>query len=309
MLDNFAIDQPTAVKIIKNAVKKKKVAHAYLLETNGYMQKEDFAISLAKYLLCPNNYSNNSLCVNCTQCQNIDKNIFDDLKIIRPDENSLWIKKDQLIELQKDLTTKSVQSGKKIYIITDATKLNASSSNSMLKFLEEPNPNIIAILLADNIHQLLDTIVSRCQIISLNPNFKEKKLEEYLSVNVDDLELIEKTTINFLKQFEQKKEQTIIYTKKLFHNHITSKNDIIAAFEIMLLYYKDALNLKINGQADLFLDVDQNILNNSTQELNRRINILLDLKKKIYINANTNLLIDQLIIELGGMYENSRYQV
>ncbi len=306
MLDEYEKDQPIAIKIIKNAVLKNKISHAYLLETNGYIEKENFAICLAKYLLCPNKYSNNSNCVNCTQCKNIDKNIFEDLKIIRPIDDSLWIKKDQLIELQKDLSTKSVQSGKKIYIITDATKLNASSSNSMLKFLEEPNPNIIAILLADNIHQLLDTIVSRCQIISLNPTFKDKKLEEYLSVTVENIDLIENTIVNFLKQFEIKKEQTIIYAKKLFHNNITSKNDLIAAFEMMLLYYKDALSLKLNGQAEVFNEIDKNILNNSIQELNRRISILLELKKKIYVNANTNLLIDKLIIEMGGMYENSR---
>lgn len=306
MLDEYEKDQPIAIKIIKNAVLKNKISHAYLLETNGYIEKENFAICLAKYLLCPNKYSNNSNCVNCTQCKNIDKNIFEDLKIIRPIDDSLWIKKDQLIELQKDLSTKSVQSGKKIYIITDATKLNASSSNSMLKFLEEPNQNIIAILLADNIHQLLDTIVSRCQIISLNPTFKDKKLEEYLSVTVENIDLIENTIVNFLKQFEIKKEQTIIYAKKLFHNNITSKNDLIAAFEMMLLYYKDALSLKLNGQAEVFNEIDKNILNNSIQELNRRISILLELKKKIYVNANTNLLIDKLIIEMGGMYENSR---
>lgn len=306
MLDKYIKDQPVAIKIIKNAVSKNKVSHAYLLETNGYIDKEDFAICLAKYLLCPNNYSDNTNCVKCTQCQNIDKNLYEDLKIVKPEDDSLWIKKDQLIELQKDMSTMSVQSGKKVYIITDATKLNASSSNSILKFLEEPSPNIIAILLADNIHQLLDTIVSRCQIISLNPTFKNKKLEEYLSVNVEDIELIKTTAINFLKQFETKHENLIIYTKKLFHNNVVDKNDLIAAFELMMLYYKDALSIKLNGQPLVFGEIDEKVLENSIKELNRRINILLDLKKKIYVNANTNLLIDKLIIELGGMYEDSR---
>lgn len=307
MLDNYVTEQPVAIRIIKNAVDKNKLSHAYLLETNGYINKELFAISLAKYLLCPNKYTNNDKCVNCTQCQNIDKNIFDDLKIIKPADDSLWIKKDQLLDLQKDLATMSVQSGKKVYIITDATKLNTSSANSMLKFLEEPTPNIIAILLADNVHQLLDTIVSRCQILTLNPNLDNKKIDEYLSVDVEDIDLIINTITNFLKQFEQKKEQTIIYAKKLFHNNIVSKNDLIAAFEMMMLYYKDALNTKINGQAELFMDIDQKVLENSIQELNRRINVILELKKGIYINANTNLLIDELIMELGGMYENRRY--
>ena len=65
----------------------------------------------------------------------------------------MWIKKEQLLELQEEFMTKGLLTSKKIYIITDATKLNTSSANSILKFLEEPADNIIAILLADNIHQ------------------------------------------------------------------------------------------------------------------------------------------------------------
>ena len=36
-----------------------KQAKPYLIETNGYSKGLDLALSFAKYLLCPNNYSNN----------------------------------------------------------------------------------------------------------------------------------------------------------------------------------------------------------------------------------------------------------
>ena len=303
MLDEYKNTQLIAYKMIINAIEKNRCSHAYLLETNGLIDKENFALAFAKYLLCPYNYSNNKNCVNCKQCSNIDKNIFEDLKIIRPD--GLWIKKEQLLELQDDFKTKSVISGKKVYIITDATKLNASSSNSILKFLEEPKENIIAILLADNIHQLMDTIVSRCQMIPLVNNFNNKNIENYLSVKVENIDLIFNTTINFVKQLEKLKENTLLYTKKIFHNNIVEKNDLIASFEIMILYYKEALNIKLNGKSEIFNELDKIILENSIENLNNKISKLIELKNKIYLNANTNLLIDKLIIELGGSYENS----
>ena len=304
MLDEYKDTQSIAYKMIINAVKKNRCSHAYLLETNGLIDKEDFAKAFAKYLLCPYNYLNNKQCVNCTQCNNIDKGIFEDLKVIKPD--GLWIKKEQLLELQEEFKTKSVISGKKVYIITDASKLNDSSSNSILKFLEEPKENIIAILLADNVHQLLDTIVSRCQIIPLTNVLNDKNIENYISVKVEDINLILTTTLNFVKELETKKEKTILFTKKIFHNNIIEKNDLIASFEIMILYYKDALNKKLDRKTEIFNDINDKLLENSIEELNYKINKLIDLKGKIYINANTNLLIDKLIIELGGSHEDSR---
>ena len=302
MLDEYIEEQKIAYKVLKNAVMKDKCSHAYLFETNGYIKKEEFALAFAKYVLCPNRYSNNQKCVNCTQCDNIDKNIFSEIKIISPDKDSLWIKKEQLVELQNEFKTKSLLANKKIYIITDATKLNASSANSILKFLEEPADNIIAILLADNIHQLLDTIVSRCQIVSLvNKKTKENLLESLISVKLDNLEEIKEITINYINELEKNKKEMILFNKKYFHNYIKEKNELIASFEIMILYYKEAINLKLNLDNEIIDNVNNILLNNTIEELNKKIKIITDLKKNIYVNANTNLLLDKLVIELGGV--------
>ena len=302
MLDEYIEEQKIAYKVLKNAVMKDKCSHAYLFETNGYIKKEEFALAFAKYVLCPNKYSNNQKCVNCTQCDNIDKNIFSEIKIISSDKDSLWIKKEQLVELQNEFKTKSLLANKKIYIITDATKLNTSSANSILKFLEEPADNIIAILLADNIHQLLDTIVSRCQIVSLvNKKTKENLLESLISVKLDNLEEIKENTINYINELEKNKKEMILFNKKYFHNYIKEKNELIASFEIMILYYKEAINLKLNLDNEIIDNVNNILLNNTIEELNKKIKIITDLKKNIYVNANTNLLLDKLVIELGGV--------
>ena len=136
MLDEFQIEQPVIYKTLINSVKNNKCSHAYLIDANGYSKSLDLAIAFAKYILCPNSYTNCEKCENCNQCQNIDNREFIELKIIEAEGQ--WIKKNQLEELQLEFSKKSVLGNKKVYIINESEKLNVSSSNSLLKFLEEP---------------------------------------------------------------------------------------------------------------------------------------------------------------------------
>ena len=129
MLDDFKLEQPIAHKIILNSIKQNKISHAYIIESNGYPKSYDFALSIAKYILCPYSYSNIEKCNNCHQCHNIDNNDFLEIKIINP--SGLWIKKNELEELQDEFSKKAVSGNKKIYIINNAEKLNISSSNYM----------------------------------------------------------------------------------------------------------------------------------------------------------------------------------
>lgn len=317
MLDDFSLEQNIVYKTLINSVKNKKCSHAYLIETNGYSKGLDLAIAFAKYLLCPKNYSNNKNCGNCSQCMNIDKNEFIELKIIDPEGQ--WIKKSQLEELQDAFSKKSVLGNKKVYIINKAEKLNVASSNSLLKFLEEPEEGIIAILITENIYQLLSTIVSRCQVLSLknkmvlNNLSTKEKIAHYLSNNNEDIEKfindeesiikIEKV-IEFIKYYEENHSSTLIYINKLWNDYFKEKQEIYDAFTMMLLFYKDVLNLKLSKAIEIYNDY-VNIVNiieekNQLDEVTSKINVIMDLREKIKFNVNSNLLMDKLIIELEG---------
>lgn len=310
MLDEFVIEQEKVTKILKNSILKNKLSHAYLFEVNGYKNKKNLALAFAKMILCPNNYSNNSKCVNCTQCKNIDKNIFPEIKIIEPD--GLWIKKEQLDELQKEFSEKSILSNKKIYIINQADRLNKSAANSILKFLEEPEENIIAILITDNMYQLLDTIISRCQIISFSKehnisslSFLEKiKNNTTISENKTEEEIENQIgqTIEFINYFEKNKLDTLLKTQKLWHNNFKEKDDIIFAINVMTLFYQDILNSILNRNLKIFNNyqekIDEISKNNTVHSITNKINILLKTRNKINVNTNSSLLIDKLILEL-----------
>lgn len=295
MLDKYIEKQNIVYKTLTNAVSKNTYSHAYLFETNDNEDAFDIALSFAKTLLCPNNYTNNNKCVDCTQCQKIDRNIFSDIQIINPD--GMWIKKEQLDSLQKEFSKKSIESNKKIYIINNAELLNVQASNSILKFLEEPEENIIAILITKNIYQLLPTIVSRCQIISLKKNNNQEKIiDEEIK---EKLEYIN----NFVKYLEKEKINAMLMTQKLLHDYFKERKDYIVGYELILIYYKDILNFKLNRKIELFSDYKEEIEiianNNTFNNLIYKINKVIELKEYIKVNANQNLLLDKLIIELS----------
>ena len=147
MLDDFISDQAIAYKIFKNSISKNKLSHAYLINTNGYHKGFDFAKAFAKYLLCPSDETGSH---ECSVCHLIDNNSYSEFKVIEAD--GLWIKKEQTDELQEMFSMKSL-SGRKVYIINGVENLNISASNSILKFLEEPEEGIVAILITDNIYR------------------------------------------------------------------------------------------------------------------------------------------------------------
>lgn len=313
MLDEYQKIQPIPWTILKREINKNKLAHAYLFESNGYIGTFDLALALAKTLLCPYNYSNNQKCVNCTQCNNIDNGNYPEIKIIEAD--GMWIKKEQLLELQEQFSTKSVINKRKIYIIKDADKLNNVAANSLLKFIEEPEENIIAILISPTRYQLLDTIVSRCQIISFNQTSLKgnlvEKVAKYLynttsAINefIADEKSIDKINkvIDFVNFYEKNGLDTLLYTYELWTSTFKNKEDLIIAFEILLLYYRDLLNYMCNQELEIFIDYNDNYQklseNNTINQVCLKIDKIIELKNYLKINANTNLLLDKLILEL-----------
>lgn len=314
MLDDYLNEQPIAVSILKNSVKDDKTVHAYLFETNGYNKKDNFIFSFIKSLLCPNKFFVFNNCENCHICQMINDKYYPEIKIINPD--GLWIKKEQLDELQKEFSTKAIFGTKKIYIINEAEKMNSSAANSILKFLEEPVPNIIAILVTNNIYQLLDTIISRCQVISLRKNklnfesneeliahqifSQPEKQEEFLNnlPNVNYIDCVKK----FVEYYEKNGINTMLYTQKLWFSFFNDKEKNIMAFDIMILIYRDILNYVIGHELMIFkndIHYISNISKNNTEySICEKITKILNAKNKIKNNINLNLLMDNLIMEL-----------
>lgn len=314
MLDDFKEEQPIVYRVLKNAIDKDKYSHAYLFELNGYAKGLDMALAFAKFLLCPHNYTNNENCNDCLECHKIETNNSLEIKLIKPIGE--WIKKEQLEELQREFNNKSLTGNKRIYIISEAEKLNASAANSLLKFLEEPPEGIIAILLTDNMYQLLDTIVSRCQILSFKKNVIKngstiEKIGNYLYSDSESytnftgevgLKYLEDVT-NYVSFLEKRKEDALVYRTKGFLETFNDRKKLAVAFELFVLYYKDVLNKLLDMPLEYFDDYLTQISEvaklNDVVKVSNKIKILTSLKTNIKYNLNANLLMDKLVILLS----------
>lgn len=304
MLEKYKNEQPLAYKILTNSISKKEHSHAYLFETNGYNDTMGLAIALAKSLFCFKEK-------NEVICDLIDKNNFPEFKIIDPD--GLSIKKEEIDELKLEFSKKPIYSDRKIYIINNAERLNKSSANALLKFLEEPEQDIIAILITNNIYEILSTIISRCQIISLKECFCNNNLNLYdriiRDLNIKETEIREIFTeennewftkcIDFINYYEKYQLDTYIYLNKLWFSTYKEKEQFIIGFKLMTLYYIDILKKACHTKIDLFYEYESEI-NNISQKLSInnicfKIKTLILLEKKIKENNNLNLIMDKLI--------------
>lgn len=311
MLDDYKERQNIVYKILKTSVNKNEISHAYLFETNGYTDSHNLIMAFIKTLLCPNSYLNREKCGKCHQCEVIESGNFPEIKNIKPE--GLWIKKNQLKELQNEFNETALIGNKRIYIISQADRLNISAANSILKFLEEPEEGIIAILVTENTSGILETIKSRCQIIRMTKDKIIKKNTPIDTIkkiiyNNEDLEKDNldgqiNNIINFVNYYEKNHLNTILYMQKLWHDNIKNKEESLKAFEIMILYYKDILNIKLNKKTEIF---DENneikyiVSNNTVSQISTKIKILIDKKNNIKYNANIKLLMDKLIIDFEG---------
>ena len=270
-------------EVANRYIENNKISHAYLIELNDYEKDFSDILDFVKMILC--NCSHEDLQKdNSNICNLVDTGNYPDLKIVEPDGQ--WIKKNQLVEVMDEFQNKSFFNNRCIYIIKEAEKLNSSTANTILKFLEEPQDEIMAILLTKNRFQVIETILSRCQIMTLS--------------NCENLEI----------SFECKELLKAIFAEEnLFTNYqnivlniMKDKNDA----KRILNEISQVLIIYLNYLADNNQEIDSEILNLlNGKDMDKIVNILSIIEEeqaKLEYNINYKLWIDALFarIILGG---------
>ncbi len=143
--------------ILRHAVKRNRVAHAYLFHGPEGVGKRLTAIAFAKGLLCP---SGNG-CGHCPACHKVEHGNHPDLHSL--DSDGAAIKIEAIRDLQKKLSLRPVEGDRRICLIDGAEQLTPAAANALLKTLEEPSAGTLIILISHQPEKLLTTIRSRCQ--------------------------------------------------------------------------------------------------------------------------------------------------
>ena len=286
MLASYMDEQPYFVEEITRIVDKNKISQAYLIETRNCQNANSIVLSFAKYLYCPNHASESNFCTSCNLCSLIDHNANGDFIQIYPDGS--FIKKKQIIDIKEKFMTKSLNNQtSRVYIIYEADKLNKESANALLKFLEEPEENIIAILVTENRYKVIDTIRSRCQIFSL--------LNQTMELEISDIETVNK----IIDCIEQKGRQAIAYLPIALENQYYNKEQWITIFTSMQYIYEQAIRKlkKASFPEEIDFILKKILEKNSEQKLLYKLEVIHSKLQNLEYNLNTNLMLDDFIIK------------
>lgn len=183
------IGQEAIVITLKNAIKFKRLAQAYLFCGSRGTGKTTLARIFAKALNCQNLTPEQEPCNTCASCREITAgSSLDVLEIDGASHRGI----EDIRQINETVGYSSSSGGYKIYIIDEVHMLTKEAFNALLKTLEEPPSQVKFLFATTEPHKVLPTILSRCQRFTLNriPLDKITKklafISEQLGVEVEE---------------------------------------------------------------------------------------------------------------------------
>jgi DNA polymerase-3 subunit delta' len=155
----------------RRAVRRGRLAHAYLFTGPPGIGKRLFAVELAKALLCesPRNPGELDACDHCPSCLLFDAGTHPDFYPATRPADAHEFPIDLMRELCQKFSLRTARGRGKVVLIDEADDLNDESANCFLKTLEEPPPGSVLILVGSSADRQLPTVVSRCQVVRFAP--------------------------------------------------------------------------------------------------------------------------------------------
>ncbi|OAG27158.1 DNA polymerase III subunit delta' [Thermodesulfatator autotrophicus] len=179
------VGQDKAIAILEQALKNKRIPHAYLFLGPEGVGRETTALSFFRRIICENQTG----CGECIACQKFRRGNHPDVEIISPRGKNIKI--EQIREVEKKLNFRPLEAEKRLILFTEAEALTREAANALLKSLEEPPLYNLFVLIAQSTEGLLPTIVSRCQIVRFRPVLRkilEKILVERFGIMPEEAE-------------------------------------------------------------------------------------------------------------------------
>jgi DNA polymerase-3 subunit delta' len=210
--------QKEIIEKLIHSVKAERVSHAQLFAGPQGCGSMALALAYATYISCENRTDSDS-CGICKSCVKYEKLIHPDLHFVFPvikgkkatdpvsdhyieEWRDFMLKtpyftvnnwldsinvgnaqggifSSEASEIIKKLSLKSFESDFKIMIIWLPEKMHPSSSNKLLKMIEEPPEKTLFLLVSEEPDKVIPTILSRCQLVKI-PSFNSKDVEKYL---------------------------------------------------------------------------------------------------------------------------------
>lgn len=276
--------QDKAIETIQRAFVSDRLANAYIFNGPEGIGKYKTALEWAKLLLCNTPVIKNNTADNCGSCQSCQlfeagshpdfNHVYKELKEFTEDGRGKTPPVDLPISVIREFliekaSTKPSLSKGKIFIVSEAEKLNTSSQNSLLKILEEPPEYCRIILLCTCLDKLLPTIKSRSQIVQFGSIEVDRIIESLREMGLDEnraryFAFLSQGSLGIACQWTE--------LELAEANLYTVKKELISS--LVDCEYPDALDLAVELQnkskkiAAIWADIDKTT---SKADINRRV--------------------------------------
>ena len=168
--------QKHIIKTLKNALANNKIAHAYLFCGPRGTGKTTMAKLFAKALNCDEGIGHQ--CNKCSNCLEVIEGSHPDvIEIDAASNNGV----EQVRELIDKVNYLPIKGRYKVYIIDEVHMMTTSAFNALLKTIEEPPAHVIFILATTEPHNIIPTILSRCQRYDFS-KVSDGDIEERLAI-------------------------------------------------------------------------------------------------------------------------------
>ncbi len=164
--------QDAAVAFLKKALLRPH--HAYVFAGPEGCGKRLAAQAFAASLLCPDGG-----CGDCRACRLTLDEKHPNTFVVEPEGRDIRV--DAVREVRYNAFRTSPEPGPKVFLIREADRLNSAAADVLLKVLEEPPGDAVLLLMSARPHELPDTVLSRCHVVTLAPlaeDFVVRVLEE-----------------------------------------------------------------------------------------------------------------------------------
>jgi DNA polymerase-3 subunit delta' len=320
---NQFAEQPVVADLLSRSLKNGRLAHAYLLSGPRGAGKKRIALHLAKSLFCERLAGD--ACGECLSCRRIEAGNHPDVHVVSPDGTSVKI--DQIRSLRREMTMRAVESVHKVYIIEHVDRMTTQAANSLLKFLEEPPFGVLALLLTENSHAVLPTILSRCQQIALSPlppdavaqalasagiPLGPARVAAHITTDVEDARQLcqsdrfaqlRNEVIQLVQEVKQRNSLALYTVFELFSKSDKGKEELPLFLDLFILWLRDLLYVQA-GRLDQLANADKrDVLNGQASlwtqaELVKGISAAMDTRNRLERHANAQLALERLVLQL-----------
>ncbi|MEH2954922.1 DNA polymerase III subunit [Candidatus Merdisoma sp. JLR.KK011] len=310
---------------LKNAVRLKKISHAYIFDGEEGAGKNLLAQTFAQTLQCEK--GGESPCGVCRSCKQAAGSNQPDIIYVRHEKPGSIGVEDIREQLCGDIQIRPYSSPYKIYLIDEAEKMTVQAQNALLKTIEEPPSYGVIFLLTTNSESFLPTILSRCVTLKLRP-VKDSQIRSYLmeQLRVPDYQADICTAfargnvgrarmLALSEHFGELKDHALHLVRHMNDMELWEiteairkvsdyKADINDYLDLLVLWYRDVLLFKATRQVDsLIFSEEINYISLqatkiSYEGLEKIIEALEKAKVRLKANVNFELTMELLLLTI-----------